>query len=66
MSTPYGRHRELHACSHPCLHDGQHCFVVSRCYSASDARTLRAAVGALYDLLGLAARTLEAFEPAGP
>jgi hypothetical protein len=40
------------------------CFLGTRCYSATDARTLRAAVGALYDLLGLAARTLEAFGPA--
>ena len=48
-----------------CLACFYHCVVDTRCYSAVDARTLRAAVGALYDLLGLAARTLEAFGPVG-
>ncbi|BDA51117.1 probable EKC/KEOPS complex subunit LAGE3 [Coccomyxa sp. Obi] len=35
-------------------------------FSAVDTRTLRAAVGTFYDLLGLATRTLEAFGPAQP
>ena len=34
-----------------------------RYFSAADAKTLRAAVGTFYDLLGLATRTLEAFAP---
>ena len=34
-----------------------------RFFSAADAKTLRAAVGTFYDLLGLATRTLEAFAP---
>ncbi|CAK0786080.1 hypothetical protein CVIRNUC_009293 [Coccomyxa viridis] len=32
-------------------------------FSAADAKTLRAAVGTFYDLLGLATRMLEAFAP---
>ena len=34
-----------------------------RSFTAADARTLRAAVGSLCDLMGLATRTLEAFGP---
>ena len=37
--------------------------LVRRYFSAADAKTLRAAVGTFYDLLGLATRTLEAFSP---
>ena len=37
--------------------------LVCRYFSAADAKTLRAAVGTFYDLLGLATRTLEVFAP---
>lgn len=36
---------------------------VTRKFAATDVKSLRAAVGTFCDLLGLAARTMEAFPP---